>query len=1014
MSFRLKTILGIALIESVLLLILVLSSLDFLRTSNEEQIIQRASTTSKLFASATKDAILATDLATLESFVDEILTNSEVIYVRIRSNDILLAQGGQPELLNSQRSPDNTLNTVSDGVFDVQAQVKEAGIVYGTIELGLSTQSIQGMLSKARQWVTSIAVLEVLLVAVFSFVFGTYLTSYLRKLQAASRVIEKSGPGHQLKITGHDEIADVANAFNTMSRSLQRTYHELQESLKFREQMLENLERNRLKNQAILSASLDAIITIDGHGTVIDYNMAAEKIFGWKLGEIAGQKIVDFIIPHELREAHIQGMKNYLNTGEGSVLGSRIQLEALRKDGLRFPVEAAICPINSREGPLFTAFLRDLSQHIADQTEMRLAARAFETSEAMFITDANAHIIRINQAFTTISGYQEDEILGQNPSILSSGQHDANFFKKMWASLLQHGEWKGEIVNRRKNGDIFPEYANISVVTNEEGTITHYLAHLVDISSQKLKEQQLRQISQQAKQAAEAKSSFLAVMSHEIRTPMNAVLGILGLLRDTPLNQKQQELIKTGRESGEILLSIINDILDFSKMEADKLELEPNSFDLHRLLTQSMELLRSEAQDKGLALILFLNDDLPRYARGDSCRLQQVLVNLINNAVKFTDSGNITVRTSVSSSSGNSFELHCEIKDTGIGIEKARHGELFEEFSMVDQSHSRAYEGTGLGLAICKRLVKLMGGHIGVKSHPGEGSNFYFNVILTKASANEIEYTQELESFQLPSPDTRILLAEDNIANQRVIRAILSSTGLQVDLASNGQEAVKALRCLPYDIVLMDISMPLMDGMEATRTIRQMEGVNSKIPIIALTAHALKGDRERFIASGMNDYLTKPIDKNATLSCIHRWTGAAENTHTQATLNQKTESTDSTQDSLSDYVDEAVLQQLVRDTSADIVPELLIGYIEDTRERILKIREALKDTDTELLEREVHTLGSSAGAHANTRLLKAARKVEALCRDGAVNQAILLTPDLILLAEKSLDYLASRADTGFE
>jgi len=1014
LSFRLKTILGIALIESVLLLILVLSSLDFLRTSNEDQIIQRASTTSKLFASATKDAVLATDLATLESFVDEILTNPEIIYVRIHNNDIVLAQGGQPELLNSQRSFDNALDSVSDGVFDVQAQVKEAGIVYGAIELGLSTQSIQGMLSSARQWVTSIAVLEVLLVAVFSFLFGTYLTSYLRKLQVASKVIEKSGPGHQLQITGHDEIADVANAFNTMSLSLQRTYHELEESLEDREQMLEKLERNRLKNQAILSASLDAIITIDEHGTVIDYNVAAENIFGWKLDEIAGQNIADFMIPHELRETHKQGMKDSLNTGEGPVLGNRIQIEALRKDGLRFPVEAAICPINGPEGPLFTAFLRDLSQHIADQTEMRLASRAFETSEAMFITDANAHIIRINQAFTTITGYQEDEVLGQNPNFLSSGQHDEDFFNKMWSSLLQHGEWKGEILNRRKNGDIFPEYANISVVTDEEGTITHYVAHLVDISNQKLKEQQLRQASQQARQAAEAKSRFLAVMSHEIRTPMNAVLGILGLLRDTPLNQEQLELVKTGRESGEMLLSIINDILDFSKMEADKLELELNSFDLHQLLTLSMDLLRPKAKDKCLAMNLILCDDLPRYVHGDSCRLQQVLVNLINNAVKFTESGNITLRTSVSSLSDHSFKLNCEVQDTGIGIEQTRHKELFEEFSMVDQSHSRAYEGTGLGLAICKRLVKLMGGHLGVKSHLGVGSNFYFNVILSKTNANEIENNQELESLQLPSPDTRILLAEDNIANQRVIRAILRSSGLQVDLASNGQEAVKALRSLPYDIVLMDISMPLMDGMEATRIIRQMDGANSQIPIIALTAHALKGDRERFIASGMNDYLTKPIDKNATLSCIHRWTGGAENTRIQTTMNEKTESTDSTQDSLSDYVDEAVLQQLVRDISADIVPELLIGYIEDTRERILKIREALKSTDAELLERETHTLGSSAGAHGNTRLLKEARKVELLCRDGAVNQAMQLTPDLILLAEKSLDYLATRADTGFE
>ena len=1014
MNFRVKTILGIALIESVLLVVLVLSSLDFLRTSNEEQLTQRAATTSHLFTSATKNAVLATDLATLESFVEGILTNPQFVYVRIYGGDQILAEGGPSELLSGRRSPDNDLKSVNDGVYDVVAKIEEAGITYGAIEFGLSTRSIQSVFAQAKQWAISIAALEVFLVAIFSWILGTYLTRYLLQLQKASKAIAESGPGHQLTVTGQDEIAEVSKAFNTMSSSLQRTYSDLKDSIASREEMVENLERNRAENQAILSVSPDAIITIDQHDNVIGFNKAAESIFGWQSDEIIGKNLADHIIPPEMREAHNRGMQHYLATGEGPVLNNRIQLPALHKDGRQFPVEVAICPIDTPDGKLFTAFLRDISKELENETEMRLIGRAFQTSEAMFITDTNATIIRVNEAFTTISGYQAVDVLGKKPGLWASGKHDADFYQKMWTTLLEEGEWKGEILNRRKNGEIFPEYLNISAVRDKDEHITHYVAHLVDISEQKANEEQLLEAIQQARQADEAKSRFLAVMSHEIRTPMNAVLGILGLLRDTSLNEPQQDLVKTGRDSGEMLLSIINDILDFSKMEADKLELESTSFDLHRLLNQSMTLLKTRAQQNNLELHVILSNELPHFLRGDFGRLQQVLVNLINNACKFTPSGSITLRASAILLTDNKFELHCEVQDTGIGIPLDRQGELFEVFSMVDQSHSRSYEGTGLGLAICKRLVSLMGGQIAVESQPGDGSRFYFHVIMETAEADDIEVTQELKPFEHPSPDTRILLTEDNPANQRVIRAILSSAGLQVDLASNGQEAVEAVAKLPYDIVLMDISMPMMDGMEATRTIRKMSGTNNQVPIVALTAHALKGDRERFIASGMNDYLTKPIEKSAVLRCIHRWTRGKLDQETPVDSQQLETAAPQSGDDQITYVDEVVLQQLVRDTSADIVPELLLGYIEDTHELLRRIKVAVDQDDAGKLELEVHTLGSSAGAHGNTALLELARHIEGLCRDEASGRAMQQVPELFKLAEESLRQLAQRTEAGFE
>ena len=1014
MNFRFKTILGIVLIESALLVILVLSSLDFLRTSNREQLTQNAVTTAKLFASATKNAVLATDLATLDSFVEEILTNPQIIYVRITGPNRLLAEGGPPEFLNSERSPNRNLTSATDDVHDVIAHIGNAGTVYGIIELGISTKSIQKVFTEARQWAISIALLGILLVAIFSWILGTYLTHYLRKLQAASKAIEESGPGHQLKVTGQDEFAEVAKAFNTMSSSLQRTSEKLKDSIASREQIMASLELNTAKGQAILSASLDSVITIDENGTVIDYNEASEHIFGWHHDEIVGKDMAEYIIPSEMRDAHNKGIHHYLTSGEGPLLDSRIQLPALHRDGRQFPIEIAICPIDVPSGKLFTAFIRDISKELANETEMRLIGRAFENSQAMYIIDTHSSVIRVNEAFTRISGYSENDVLGRKPSLWASRQYEKNFYEEMWATLLEKGEWEGEIFNRRKNDDLYPGYLNISAVKDKQGQTTHYVSHLVDISEQKANEAKLLDAIQQARQGDEAKSRFLTVMSHEIRTPLNAVLGILGLLRDTPLDNNQKDLTKTGRESGEMLLSIINDILDFSKMEANKLELESSNFDLHRLLNQSMELLTIRAKQNNLKMNVILADDLPRFTRGDSSRLQQVVVNLINNACKFTPSGSVTLYASATLLSDSRFKLYCEVEDTGIGIPANRQDELFEEFSMVDQSHSRAYEGTGLGLAICKRLVSLMGGQISVQSQSGSGSRFCFHVIMDTAEAGDIETPQELKPFELPSFDTRILLVEDNPANQRVIRATLRKVGLQVDLASNGQEAVKAVNTLPYDIVLMDISMPMMDGMEATRTIRKMGGINSQIPIVALTAHALKGDRERFIAIGMDDYLTKPLDKNAALRCIHRWT--SDKSHQEAPIeNQQTEQT-SQQPGYAPviYVDEMVLQQLVRDTSADIVPKLLLGYIEDTQKRLQQIKGAVSHSDSEKLELEVHTLGSSAGAHGNTALLELARHLEFLCRRGETEDAMQQVPQLIALAEESLRQLAQRNKAGFE
>ena len=1019
MSFRLKTILGIALIESILLLILIFSSMNFLSESNQAHLDQRAKTTSVLFSRAVKNAILSTDIATLESFTEDILTLPDIVYVRISNNDFILTEGGATEFIGDA-PPSESHKSPSNEHVDINIDVNEGGAVFGKIEIGLSTKAMQNTLSEAQHWALAIASLEVILVAIFSFILGTYLTRQLLQLKQGAEMITRSGPGYQIQVSGKDEVAELANSFNSMSSTLAQSYKKLSESIAAERTMSATARQKQAQNNAILSASMDAIITIDQNGNVIDYNQVAEQTFGWTYDEIFGLKLGDFIIPKHKRRAHQKDMQAFLISKTSPVINQRLELTAVHKSGQTLPIEINISPIETEQGTLFTAFIRDISARLEAETELRLAAQTFKSSEAMFISDAQGNIIRINQAFTTITGYDEKDAIGQNPSILASGRHPTEYYKAMWNALTTQGKWSGEIYNKRKNGEIYPEYLNISAVKDNSNNTTHYIAHFMDISEQKSHEESLRQARLEAEASNESKSHFLASMSHEIRTPMNAVLGILDLLKETNLTDKQLPLINTARDSGELLMAIINDILDFTKMDVDEKVLQLGEFDLHLLLDKCITLLKHLADKKSLQLHLQRSSNLPQFVLGDADRIQQILINLINNAIKFTEQGSIDVIASLASNSAERYVLQFQVIDTGIGIAEKYQSRLFDEFTMVDQTHSRKYEGTGLGLAICKRLITLMDGSINVTSQLGKGSTFDFTISLEKAHPENIQKVLQKDCTRQPKANTRILLAEDNIANQMVISKILELSQLKVDIVNNGLEALQAVQNKTYDIVLMDISMPEMDGMTATKAIRALTSPLGDIPIVALTAHTLSGDKERFIAAGMNDYLSKPINRVATLTCIAHWTApqviepnikVPKAIATEQAL--KTSIALPENGSSAPYVDEQVLQQLVIDTDAEIVPELISLYIEDSQQRMRLIETAIAKQDIKTLDFETHTIGSSAIAHGNAKLHKLARQIEMLCKQDQHQQALQEAMQLIDVAQQSFEQLAIRAKKGF-
>ncbi|MEN8162695.1 MAG: ATP-binding protein, partial [Acidobacteriota bacterium] len=443
--------------------------------------------------------------------------------------------------------------------------------------------------------------------------------------------------------------------------------------------------------------------------------------------------------------------------------------------------------------------------------------------------------------------------------------------------------WGGEFGTREKNGDVEWESGAISPIISKTGEVTHYMAVKEDVSEQKRIENELRMATEAANQANQAKSDFLATMSHEIRTPMNGVIGMIGLLLDTGLSTEQQRFAETIRDSGEALLAIINDILDLSKLEAVQLELEDTEFFLEDTVAGVMDIMAPRANAKGLKAGHVLASDIQGVYRGDPGRLRQVLMNLVGNAVKFTQTGAVTIDVSRRGGDHDRPRLRFEVRDTGIGIPEDAFGELFQSFTQVDTSKSRRYGGTGLGLAICKRLVETMGGVIGVESQEGKGTTFWFELALysigkslsfqtetdgvllqDKCSASQREAPAEPHSARA----LHLLVAEDNPVNQKVAKAMLGKMGHAVDVVANGIEAVEAVQAKRYDLVFMDIQMPEMDGLHATREIRAFNDERAQVPIVAMTANALKGDEECCLEAGMNGYLSKPINRQKMVELI--------------------------------------------------------------------------------------------------------------------------------------------------
>jgi PAS domain S-box-containing protein len=508
--------------------------------------------------------------------------------------------------------------------------------------------------------------------------------------------------------------------------------------------------------------------------------------------------------------------------------------------------------------------------------------------EAVLVTDADGRIEHVNPAFTRLMGYPLEEVRGQRPSLLKSGVHGKDQYEEMWNRLTTLGTWQGRVVDRSRAGQLLELYLTISPLRDPAGAIRGYVALHRDVGQLVVHERQLeRKLAEktrdaevlgvakvQAEAASEAKSRFLSVMSHEIRTPLAGVLGTLDLLDRGPLSDDQRELSRLALKSGQALLAILNDVLDFSKIEARGVSLSAEPFDAALVAREVRELFLAQAQQKGLALSVEAPAG-PVWVVGDVMRMRQVLSNLVGNAVKFTPHGQVRL-TLAAQADGTMARLGAAVVDTGVGIPSDRVPLLFQPFVQADSSITRRYGGTGLGLAISHRLVDGMGGRLQVESTEGQGTRFWFELALPLATRAAPDGAMELREEETRAvAGLRLLVAEDNPVNQLVLSRVLQRLGCSVSVVDNGEVALQRLQVGVFDAVLMDLQMPVLDGLEATRRIRALGGPLARLPIVALTANAFAEDRAACIAAGMTDFLAKPVHESQLVRTLNAVMGQA-------------------------------------------------------------------------------------------------------------------------------------------
>jgi PAS domain S-box-containing protein len=634
-----------------------------------------------------------------------------------------------------------------------------------------------------------------------------------------------------------------------------------------RRRIEESLIQSELKFRSVTQSANDAIVAADGKGNIISWNNGAERIFGYDESEVLGKSLT-LLMPEVYHEAHRAGMERHQATGETHVIGKTVELTGLRKDETEFPLELSLTSWMTGEERFYSGIIRDITERkraekALEEAVRRESAMIENALDVICSFDVDGKFTTVNPACFNILGFQPEELIGRKYIELVAPQ-DVEKTNEAAARIMA-GEALSNFENcyQHKNGTFV--HIMWAAFWSESEQLMFCVAR--DISERKQIESDLEVARDAALESARLKSEFLANMSHEIRTPMNGVIGMTGLLLNTNLSAQQNGYADVIQASADDLLRIIDDILDFSKIEAGQLRFEKMDFELRETVESTVEILAEKAQTKGLELAAFVHPDVPAFVRTDTGRLRQILTNLLGNAVKFTEKGEVIVNVTKESETEKHFVLRFEIKDTGIGISKQSQRRLFQAFVQADGSTTRKYGGTGLGLAISKQLVEMMGGDIGVESEYGKGSTFWFTARLEKPA----------QSFSVPDSintsleGVRVLIVDDNATNRTIFHHQTSSWGMIPTEADSGERALELMREAaadrPYEIVILDLMMPEMDGFELARRIKTDPSISSA-SLVLLPSYGKLGHGEQALEFGIAAYLQKPVRESHLYSCL--------------------------------------------------------------------------------------------------------------------------------------------------
>jgi PAS domain S-box-containing protein len=885
---------------------------------------------------------------------------------------------------------------------------------------------------------------------------------------------------------------------------------------RFMEQDIDFRQSPTILSELVRSSPIGLYIVQEGKFQYV--NPRFEEISGYSKEELIGTDSLSYVHPEDKETVRANAIKTL--KGDGHDEFRPYEYRIICKSGERRWIMETVTPIQYKGRRATLGNFMDITER--KQAEQLYQTLADSAPVGIYILQDGKYVFT-NPTLQKTTGYTADELLAAPPAALvhaddveSMGQKQVQMLKGQSFQPIEH-----RFVT--KDGRIGWSMDRVASVTYQGRRAV--LGITINITEHKEMEIALQKAKEAAEVATQAKSDFLASMSHEVRTPMNGVIGMAGLLADTPLNPEQRDYVESIKSSADALMTIVNDILDFSKVEAGKLELEKMDFDIRSAIENMNDVLAVRAREKGLEYVWLMEPNVPTQLVGDPGRLRQVLINLIGNAIKFTPKGNVDLHISLVSETDNEVIIRFDIRDTGIGIPQNKLDVIFHPFTQADTSTTRKYGGTGLGLSISKRLTELMGGQIGAESVEGKGSIFWFTVKLGKqtagriseeslpydisglrvlgvddnltnrkvleqmlrswgcrvevvesaatalsalhtavasgdpfhvaiidmlmpevdgetlgrmikatpqlmntiliawSSSNKREEATELGQagfaqyltkpikqsqlynaivksvardeekvmtgtpaqaatpvFKQESRKVRILLAEDNVVNQKVAIAMLTKMGYHADVVANGHEVLKALETIPYDLVLMDVHMPEMDGLEATRRIRDGKSAvrNHLIPVIAMTASAMKGDREMCLDAGMNDYISKPINPNEVARALERWSASQPAEKTSLPAAETT--------STVPVFDRAKLLERVGGDN-EICDEILKTFFADVPERVKEMEDALARGDNETLKRGAHTIKGAASNVSAPILQEAAGRLEAAVAAGELGSA---------------------------